>query len=236
MRQKTVWLLALRCTAVVIAACNILIQAVGAQPVSKSYLTGGCDTPQTPFCDALMAPIPNWTGHVFHLSQDYPTAVGPDVQPWLQFDPKTQPDQYLNAALSYFFEGNIQADTELSFDPTLNNVRAWYNAPWQNVGTNGREFIHGLTRERVSRPQELGDDFIFESLSAVAPCLSVSFSQNRFPLLRDVLLRERHPHRDQAARLRDFLVGIAAAAIDAASTSFAIRSLVLGTPMPVTMS
>ena len=156
MRQKTVWFLALRCTAVVIAACNILIQAVGAQPVSKSYLTGGCDTPQTPFCDALMAPIPNWTGHVFHLSQDYPTAVGPEVQPWLQFDPKTQSDQYLNAALSYFFEGNIQADTESSFDPTLNKVRTWYNAPWQDVGTNGREFVHGLTRERISRPQELG--------------------------------------------------------------------------------
>jgi hypothetical protein len=156
MRQKTVWFLALRCTAVVIAACNILIQAVGAQPVTKSYLTGGCDAPQTPFCDALMAPIPNWTGHVFHLSQDYPTAVGPEVQPWLQFDPKTQPDQYLNAALSYFFEGNIQADTESSFDPTLNKVRTWYNAPWQDVGTNGREFVHGLTRERISRPQELG--------------------------------------------------------------------------------
>jgi len=156
MTQKTVWLSALGCTAVVIAACNILIQAVGAQPVTKSYLTGGCDTPQTPFCDALMASIPNWTGHVFHLAQDYPTAVGPDIQPWLQFDPKTQPDQYLNTALSYFFEGNIRTDTESSFDPTLNTVRAWYNAPWQDVGTNGREFVHGLTRERVSRPQELG--------------------------------------------------------------------------------
>jgi hypothetical protein len=62
MRQKAVWFLALTCTAVVIAACNILIQAVGAQPATKSYLTGGCDTPQTPFCDALMAPSPNWTG------------------------------------------------------------------------------------------------------------------------------------------------------------------------------
>jgi hypothetical protein len=59
---------------------------------------------------------------------------------------------------------------------------------------------------------------------------------NRFPLLRDMLLTERHPYRDQAALFRGFLVGIAAAAIDAASASFAIRSLVLGTPMPVTMS
>jgi WD40 repeat protein len=31
----------------------------------------------------------------------------------------------------------------------------------------------------------------------------MSFSQNRFPLLQDVLLTERHPHRDQATRLRD---------------------------------
>ena len=156
MAQKIAWLLAFRWTLVVIAACNALIQGVGAQPATRAYLTGGCDTPQTPFCDALMAPTPNWTGHVFRLSQNYPTATDPDVQPWMQFDPKAQPDQYLNAVLAYFYEGNIQADTESSFDPTLNNVRPWYNAPWQDVGTNGREFIHGLTRERVSRPQELG--------------------------------------------------------------------------------
>ena len=97
------------------------------------------------------------------LSQNYPTAVSPDVQPWLQFDPKTQPDQYLNAVLSYFFEGNIQADSESSFDPTLNAVRGWYNAPWQDVGIiNGREFIHGLTRERVSRPHELAPEQVHE--------------------------------------------------------------------------
>ena len=95
--QRIAWLSAFKWTLVVIAACSALIQGVGAQPASKAYLTGGCDTPQTPFCDALMAPIPNWTGHVFQLSQNYPTAVSPDVQPWLQFDPKTQPDQYLNA-------------------------------------------------------------------------------------------------------------------------------------------
>jgi len=146
----------------VIAGYNVFIEALGAQPAPKAYLAGGCDTPQTPFCDALMAPIPNWTGHVFQLSQNYPTAVSPDVQPWLQFDPKTQPDQYLNAVLSYFFEGNIQADIESSFDPTLNAVRGWYNAPWQDVGINGREFIHGLTRERVSRPHELAPEQVHE--------------------------------------------------------------------------
>ena len=162
MMQRIAWLSAFKWTLVVIAACSVLIQGVGAQPASKAYLTGGCDTPQTPFCDALMPPIPNWTGHVFQLSQNYPTTSGPDAQPWLQFDPKTQPDQYLTAVLSYIFEGNIQADTESSFDPTLNAVRGWYNAPWQDVGINGREFIHGLTRERVSRPHELAPEQVHE--------------------------------------------------------------------------
>ena len=163
MMQRIAWLSAFKWTLVVIAACSALIQGVGAQPASKAYLTGGCDTPQTPFCDALMPPIPNWTGHVFQLSQNYPTTSGPDAQPWLQFDPKTQPDQYLTAVLSYIFEGNIQADTESSFDPRLNAVRGWYNAPWQDVGIiNGREFIHGLTRERVSRPHELAPEQVHE--------------------------------------------------------------------------
>jgi len=34
-------------------------------------------------------------------------------------------------------------------------VRGWYNAPWQDVGLNGREPLHGLTRERTSQPGEL---------------------------------------------------------------------------------
>jgi hypothetical protein len=35
-------------------------------------------------------------------------------------------------------------------------VRKWYHAPWLHAGPSGREFIHGLTRERPSRPGELG--------------------------------------------------------------------------------
>jgi hypothetical protein len=162
MPRTAIWSFAVPAALLVIAGFNYLIEGAGAQSVPKAYLAGGCDTPQTPFCDALMAPIPNWTGHVFHFSQNYPTAVGPDVQPWLQFDPTTQPDQYLNAVLNYFFEGNIHADTESSFDPTLNAVRGWYNAPWQDVGINGREFIHGLTRERVSRLHELAPQQVHE--------------------------------------------------------------------------
>ena len=162
MPRTTIWSFVVTATLLVMVGCNYLIEGAGAQSASNGYLTGGCDTPQTPFCDALMAPIPTWTGHIFQLSQNYPTAVGPEAQPWVQFDPKTQPDQYLNAVLSYFFEGNIQTDVESSFDPALNTVRTWYNAPWQDVGINGREFIHGLTRERVSRPHELAPEQVHE--------------------------------------------------------------------------
>ena len=162
MPRTTIWSFVVTATLLVMVGCNYLIEGAGAQSAPNGYLTGGCDTPQTPFCDALMAPIPTWTGHIFQLSQNYPTAVGPEAQPWVQFDPKTQPDQYLNAVLSYFFEGNIQTDVESSFDPALNTVRTWYNAPWQDVGINGREFIHGLTRERVSRPHELAPEQVHE--------------------------------------------------------------------------
>jgi hypothetical protein len=73
----------------------------------------------------------------------------------MKFNPQTQSGDYLKAALGYFFEGNIRADVESCFDPALNKLRGWYNAPWQDLGLNGREFVHGLTRERVSRPHEL---------------------------------------------------------------------------------
>jgi hypothetical protein len=36
-----------------------------------------------------------------------------------------------------------------------NAVRKWYHAPWMHTGNAGREFVHGLTRERHSRPGEL---------------------------------------------------------------------------------
>src|SRR5262249_4778841 len=68
---------------------------------------------------------------------------------------RTQSGLYLKAVLSYFFDDNIHSSIESDFDPTLNHTRGWYNAPWQDVGLNGREFIHGLTRERVSRVGEL---------------------------------------------------------------------------------
>jgi len=111
------------------------------------------------FPDAHDSPPAGWTGPVFKLSQQYPATL-PDLEPatnrpWTQFD-FTKPDdapQYLRAVLNYCLEGN----TANSFaDVGANSVRPWYHAPWLHTTSSGREFIHGMTKERPSRPGELG--------------------------------------------------------------------------------
>ena len=53
--------------------------------------------------------------------------------------------------LTYALEGNTAIDFEVQNNP----VRTWYHAPWLDTGCFGREFVHGLTRERSSRSGEL---------------------------------------------------------------------------------
>lgn len=93
--------------------------------------------------------------HQFKLSACYPVIAPPDRRPWLAFDPRTEPQKYMRAVLDYFYEGNVRANVEDSFDPERNPVRGWYNAPWLDYTTNGREGTHGLTRERSSCPGEI---------------------------------------------------------------------------------
>jgi hypothetical protein len=107
---------------------------------------------QNDFPDAHDDPIPGWTGPVFKLRQDYPSTPPPSENyPWKQFNFRTQPLDYLRSVLQYAYEGNIAVNWEVQ----NNTVRGWYHAPWLHFGNNGREFVHGLTRERSSRPREL---------------------------------------------------------------------------------
>ena len=107
------------------------------------------------FPDAHNAPPPGWSGPVFRLSQQYPQSLpAAGSQPWKQLSFKTQPNEYLRAVLNYGLEGN----KEIDFVSQNNPVRIWYHAPWMHATDAGREFIHGLTRERPSRPQELHPD------------------------------------------------------------------------------
>lgn len=97
-----------------------------------------------------------WPGSVFRLSKEYPTTLPIEAnQPWLSYDFKIQPKEYINAVLAYFLEGNTDANWVVQ----NNKIRKWYHAPsmsWQPPNRPyGREFIHGLTRERNSTPTEL---------------------------------------------------------------------------------
>ncbi len=110
------------------------------------------ETKSGAFPDSRDKPLPNWSGPVFQLSQDFPTSEPKtEVYPWRKIDFKTQWKEYMKSVLDYCLEGNIEADWVLQ----SNKVRGWYHAPWLHWGRNGREFIHGLTYEREARPGEL---------------------------------------------------------------------------------
>lgn len=91
----------------------------------------------------------------FNLSQDYPSTYKDEFFPWMHIDFRAHPHEYLMAALTYCLDGNVDVD----FRVEQNTVRRWYHAPWlhddgETYGA-GREFHHGLTRERRSREFEL---------------------------------------------------------------------------------
>lgn len=102
-------------------------------------------------------PPADYAGRVYKLSQDYPERLPPmEDYPWLAIDFENggpvDPQAYLAAMLAYGLEGN----TEVDFYVEDNKVRSWYAMPWMDwnsevaadwPGTDGREFVHGLTHE-----------------------------------------------------------------------------------------
>jgi hypothetical protein len=127
--------------------------------IAASFLLAGTSLGQAPhpFRNTIDAIPPDWTGPVFQLSKDYPTDLPADPKPWKAFDFKTQPAEYMHAVLAYAVEGNEAAQWKVQD----NAVRKWYHAPGllasgsATVPGSGREFIRGLTRERVTPKQEL---------------------------------------------------------------------------------
>jgi hypothetical protein len=122
--------------------------------VAASFLLAGSSLGQasSPFDNTIDTIPPGWSGPVFVLSKDYPKALPPDPKPWKVFDFKTQQKEYLQSVLAYALEGN---DT-VQWRVQDNAVRKWYHAPGllapgtATIPASGREFIHGLTRERTS--------------------------------------------------------------------------------------
>jgi hypothetical protein len=101
-----------------------------------------------------MEPVPaGWTGKVFNPSYAFPTTLpAQEPRPWSVVDFRADPAGYMAAVLAYVLEGQDRT----TWDVAANPVRKWYHGPWMGPGGNGREFINGLTRERNSRPLELG--------------------------------------------------------------------------------
>jgi hypothetical protein len=109
-------------------------------------------------------PVPSTVKEPFVLRQDYPeTYNSKESLPWANLDPKVNHVQYMQAVLKYCLEGNT--DEGVDFRVEKNKVRNWYHAPWLHddgqktpdkkpIG-NGREYLHGLTRERASRKFEI---------------------------------------------------------------------------------
>src|SRR4051812_30941823 len=122
----------------------------GSSSVNRATL--GATTLAAAFPDAHDGPPPGWTGPVFHLNQSYPaTRPGLGATPWREIRLRNQPAQYLKAVLDYALEGNTAVD----FRGQDNATRKWFHAPWMHFGAKGGEFIHGLTRERMSPKKEL---------------------------------------------------------------------------------
>ncbi len=118
-------------------------------------------------------PAADYKGRTFKLSQDYPTQLPPmEAYPWLkipfQNGGPVDPPAYLKALLDYGLEGNVAVD----FNVQDNKVRKWYGTPWMDwntevaadwPGTDGREFVHGLTHEFDSEGNTFGEaqaDFV----------------------------------------------------------------------------
>lgn len=112
-------------------------------------------------------PPAEYKGRVFKLSQEYPTELPPaESYPWLKIAFKNggpvDPAAYLQALLDYGLEGNVDVD----FYVQDNKIRKFYHLPWMDwntevasdwPGTDGREFVHGLTHEFDSEGNTFGE-------------------------------------------------------------------------------
>jgi hypothetical protein len=107
----------------------------------------------------FMPPAHQYVGRVFKLSQDYPAKLPgtpPDVCTKDFDEIKKGWRQYLLEVRAYCFEGNVgAADVEDDWRVENNKKRPWYHMPWQHYGPNGREGIHGLTKEAPVQVRQL---------------------------------------------------------------------------------
>jgi hypothetical protein len=106
----------------------------------------------------FLPPSKQYKGRVFTLSQKYPK-VEPDksLRPsFLEIDFQKKWREYLLGAQEYCFQENVLGgDFADDFDAANRTQPTWFHVPWQHYGPNGREGVHGLTKEAPVQPQQL---------------------------------------------------------------------------------
>ena len=110
---------------------------------------------------------PAYSGPVFKLSQDFPKTLPAGPKPaFFQTDFRKDWKKYMLQVRDYCFEGNTNVD----FRVENNSVRRWYHMPWQHWDPNGqgREGIHGLTKEAPVKPRQLAPTQTIDSSGAWA--------------------------------------------------------------------
>ena len=99
----------------------------------------------------------------FEMSQNYPVELAPmGDYPWLDIDvadgAPVDPDAYIRTLLDYGLDGNLRdgaSGPDWFVDPQSTE---WFHIPWMHWGTNGREWMRGLTHEFDASSGELGQD------------------------------------------------------------------------------
>ena len=103
---------------------------------------------------------PNYTAsQAFVARVNYPSTPTEKLPSFMNKDFRADWKAYMNDVLDYALDGNEVVD----FKVAENMRRDWYHAIWMQQGKSGREFVHGLTKERASRPGQY------------APALTASF-------------------------------------------------------------
>lgn len=121
--------------------------------------------PAFPNANPNFIPPPSiYSGPLFVLSQDYPKQM-PTARPdFLSMNFKADWKAYMMKVRDYCFEGN----TDVDFRVEHNTVRNWYHIPWQDYGPQGREGIHGLTKEARVQVQQLASSQTYNNGQTVA--------------------------------------------------------------------
>jgi hypothetical protein len=144
-----------------------------ASPANSSINTAGYYEFNFPSFDKKYGPPSWWKDEVFQLKQDYPknyeelTSPCPVKEcPWKKPENnfKEHPNEYLQEIIKYAYEGNLEVNWVIQKNT---KGRKWFHAPFMHfdivkpclkpdkeckpeiVEKVGREFIHGMTMERL---------------------------------------------------------------------------------------